>query len=72
VAGKPVVDGHANEGPTSRTSGEESPQRFRPVNAAPLKGLIPIPRSVLRVKGGTTTDCRKCGTPRIASTNSPT
>jgi len=60
VAGKPVMIRRNNERPTARTSNEESPQKFQPVGAMPLKGLIPIPQSLFRDKAAPITDCQKC------------
>jgi hypothetical protein len=61
-AGRPVVIRRVDGEPAAETNREETPQRFQPVNALPLKGPIPIPRSVLREKTATTDDSRKCGT----------
>ncbi len=68
VAGKPVTTRRNEAEPTAKTSNQKSPLRFLPVDAAPLKGLIPIPRSLLRDKTATTTDCQKCKVHKLAWT----
>lgn len=67
VAGKPVVLRRDQEQATAEAAEDESPKRFQPVNASPLKRLLPIPQLHTGTKTATTTACEKCRAHALAS-----